>query len=84
MRYLQSKQFPNITWAISGRNESKLKALKDDMNVAADVPIMIADTSDQDSLQTAFAQAKIVLNCTGHNEEPRRSRLHTRLICNIY
>lgn len=65
VRYLQRKQFPNITWAISGRNESKLNALKCDLNLNSNVPVLIADTSDPQSLQTAFAQAKIVLNCTG-------------------
>eukprot|EP00603_Paraphysomonas_imperforata_P012700 CAMPEP_0114457414 /NCGR_PEP_ID=MMETSP0104-20121206/4150_1 /TAXON_ID=37642 ORGANISM="Paraphysomonas imperforata, Strain PA2" /NCGR_SAMPLE_ID=MMETSP0104 /ASSEMBLY_ACC=CAM_ASM_000202 /LENGTH=438 /DNA_ID=CAMNT_0001629959 /DNA_START=23 /DNA_END=1340 /DNA_ORIENTATION=+ len=66
VRYLHSKQFPGLTWAAAGRNESKLHGVLREVGVEADsVPVLIADTSDHDSLVSAFCQAKVVLNCTG-------------------
>jgi short subunit dehydrogenase-like uncharacterized protein len=35
------------------------------MELKSSVPVLVADTSDSPSLQAAFSQARIVLNCTG-------------------
>ena len=65
VRYLHNKNFENLTWGISGRSESKLIALKEELNLREDVPVLIANNTNPDSLVSAFSQATIVLNCTG-------------------
>jgi len=62
----RAAQEHRISWAVSGRNEGKLRATLDSagQRLGADLsstPIIISDSSDQ----PMAAQAKIVLNCVG-------------------
>jgi len=66
----RAAQEHRISWAVSGRNEGKLRATLDSagQRLGADLsstPIIISDSSDQPSLLAMAAQAKIVLNCVG-------------------
>lgn len=57
-------------WAIAGRSEAKLR---DVLRVATentgikvgDIPIIIADVKDEESLKNMAKQTKIILNCVG-------------------
>ena len=43
---------PNFSWAMAARSKSKLSSLKDELgNKAQNVPILTADSFDQESLQ---------------------------------
>lgn len=44
---------PNLTWAMAGRSESKLQALKESLGSNADeIPVIIADSADAEALQS--------------------------------
>lgn len=71
-----------LTWAISGRSMEKLQTVLANASKATgkeleSIPILIADTSSEESLVEMAKQAKIVLNCVGpyrfHGEKVVRS-----------
>jgi len=60
----------NLCWAVAGRSESRLRAVLDTAGKAvkdelSSIPIIIADSSDTNSLLSMASQAKVVLNCVG-------------------
>nr|GEX44606.1 probable mitochondrial saccharopine dehydrogenase-like oxidoreductase At5g39410 [Tanacetum cinerariifolium] len=61
-----SPDSPIKTLALAGRNSTKLtEALKWAAPSHPDVPILIADSSNQPSLRRMASQARLVLNCVG-------------------
>jgi short subunit dehydrogenase-like uncharacterized protein len=59
-----------LSWAVSGRNESKLlKVLENASETVGtnlkEIPKIICDCSDTESLSLMARQAKVVLNCVG-------------------
>ncbi|XP_037952147.1 saccharopine dehydrogenase-like oxidoreductase [Teleopsis dalmanni] len=60
----------DLQWGVAGRNESKIKKvlsdigskLKQDLN---DIPVVIADISDQKSLDLMAKKCKLIINCCG-------------------
>ena len=65
-RYLKnSSACSHIKWGICGRSFEKLDKLRHELNVAPEVPSIIADATAPESLLLAFTQAKVILNCTG-------------------
>jgi len=66
----RAAQEHGISWAVSGRNEGKLRAALDSAGARlgtslSSTPLIIADSADQPSLLAMAAQAKLVLNCVG-------------------
>ncbi|XP_061393624.1 saccharopine dehydrogenase-like oxidoreductase [Musca vetustissima] len=62
--------FRDFKWGIAGRNESKLKDLlvkvgKRTQQDLSHIPIIVADVSDQKSIENMAKKCKIVLNCCG-------------------
>jgi len=60
----------NITWAVAGRNEKKLKVILQNVEkntgISVDnVGIVIANVDDQDSLNEMAKVSGVVLNCVG-------------------
>jgi short subunit dehydrogenase-like uncharacterized protein len=53
----------NVTWAVAGRNRSKLQEILRLCNV--DVPMMVADAQDAAALATLAASARVVLSSAG-------------------
>ena len=51
----------NLTWAVAGRNESKIKEILDGKNV----PILIADSHDKESLVDLVKKTKVILTTVG-------------------
>ena len=49
VEYLASEERPT-KWAIAGRNEEKLKKIKDRFNLPSDIGLMIVDSNDQESI----------------------------------
>ena len=65
--YLQ-KQYGNgdeLNWAMAGRSADKLAAVRDQMQLPADTPLVIADSSDDASMQAMVDQTKAVITTVG-------------------
>ena len=70
VRNLQKEANKHLTWAVAGRTESKLtmvlKAASEATGqVVTDTPLIICDSSDQDSILGMAKQARLVVNCVG-------------------
>jgi short subunit dehydrogenase-like uncharacterized protein len=61
---------PGLTWAIAGRNETKLKAVLTEATLQTGIDVnsvatIIADVGDADSLVKMAKRTRLVLNCVG-------------------
>ncbi|MFT7339093.1 MAG: short subunit dehydrogenase-like uncharacterized protein [Marinobacter maritimus] len=55
-----------VTWAIAGRSESKLAELKSGLGAnASELPIILADATDDDALKTMCEQTRVVISTVG-------------------
>jgi short subunit dehydrogenase-like uncharacterized protein len=62
------KQFPGeqLSWAIAGRSEEKLIALKNKLGESAkDLPMMLADANDFEALKNLCQQTKVIMTTVG-------------------
>lgn len=55
----------DVSWAIAGRNVEKLEAVRDELGISGDLPLVVADASDPSSLHTMAARASVVLTTVG-------------------
>lgn len=56
----------DVNWAIAGRSEGKLQALKDDLGAAAaNLPMLLADANDDDALAAMCRQTRVVISTVG-------------------
>ena len=55
----------SVSWAIAGRSEEKLKAVSEDLKVGSNVPHLLVDSNDTDSIESMVKQAKCVLTTVG-------------------
>ena len=64
--YIQ-KQYAgsDLKWAMAGRSADKLEAVGKEMGVAADVPKIVANSSDLDSLAAMAKRTKVLLTTVG-------------------
>ena len=57
------KSYPTgLKWAIAGRNEAKLLELKSTLGLNANVDVVVADSSDQNSIDALAKSTKVVLS----------------------
>jgi len=68
--FARSKLCDGVTWAIAGRNESRLRKVLDDVGTRTgknvrDTSIIIADSGDEQSLVDMAKQAKVIVNTVG-------------------
>jgi short subunit dehydrogenase-like uncharacterized protein len=61
--YLAAHAPDGLRWAIAGRSESKLAAVRDKLGV--DVPTLVADASDASALADVVGQTKVVATTVG-------------------
>ena len=54
-----------LRWAMAGRSQTKLEAVRDEIGLPSDTPILVADTTDMSSLQLMADQARCVLSTVG-------------------
>ena len=55
-----------LSWAIAGRSESKLEGVRASLGEsAADLPLVVADSMDKDSLDAMVKQTKVVITTVG-------------------
>ena len=55
--------YPDLNWAISGRNKEKLENLKKELNLDCD--IFVADSDDYEAIQNFVKKTKVVLSAAG-------------------
>jgi short subunit dehydrogenase-like uncharacterized protein len=54
-----------VKWAMAGRSESRLNAVRDEIGAPPSVPLIVADSSDPASLAAMAKRAKCVLTTVG-------------------
>lgn len=68
-QYLAINSPPKLRWALAGRNQNKLKAVRDRLAAinpsCKDMALLSADAGDTPSLQTVAAQARVVITTVG-------------------
>ena len=54
-----------LTWAMAGRSQAKLEEVRDQMSFPADTPLVVADSSDEPSMQALVNRTKAVITTVG-------------------
>lgn len=54
-----------ISWAMAGRSHEKLIAVRDDLGVSEEVPLLIVDSNEKSSIADMVKQTKCVLTTVG-------------------
>lgn len=65
--YLQ-QQYGNgdtVSWAMAGRSHNKLEAVRDEIGLPKDTPLLVADAADQTSMQSMVDSSKLILTTVG-------------------
>ncbi len=63
-----AKQYPagsGVTWAMVGRSQDKLEAVRDEIAAPADTPLVVADAGDPASVKALAESARVVLTTVG-------------------
>ncbi|MFC4699665.1 saccharopine dehydrogenase family protein [Glaciecola siphonariae] len=55
----------SLSWAMAGRSLDKLKSVRDEMGIASDIALIVADGDDDSALEAMAAQGKVVLTTVG-------------------
>ncbi|BFM17296.1 saccharopine dehydrogenase NADP-binding domain-containing protein [Maricurvus nonylphenolicus] len=55
----------DVNWAMAGRSLEKLQAVRDEMGIGKDVPLVVADASEQSSIDAMVASTNVVLTTVG-------------------
>lgn len=61
-KYLK-ENYPDLSWAIGGRNKNKLEQLKNEMNLTCD--ILIADAENYEDLSNMVKETKVLITTAG-------------------
>lgn len=54
-----------LRWALSGRSASRLQAVRDELGVPGDVPLLVTDVTDPASLRAMTGATRLVLTTVG-------------------
>ena len=67
VEYMQEKygKGEGVSWAIAGRSEEKLNAVREDLKVGSNVSQLLVDSNDADSIASMVQQTKCVLTTVG-------------------
>ena len=67
VEYMQEKygNDEDVSWAIAGRSKEKLIAVSEDLKVGSNVPHLLVDSNDSDSIVSMMQQTKCVLTTVG-------------------
>ena len=64
VEYLRDYQGESFTWAMAGRSASKLAQVQQDKGVEH-IPVIVADSHDEQALTAMCAQAKVIISTVG-------------------
>ena len=54
-----------LVWAMAGRSQSKLEQVRDEMGISADLPLVVADSSNLDSIKAMVERTAVVCTTVG-------------------
>lgn len=63
-RHLADNYGESLNWAIGGRNSKKLEELRDQLGMPS-LPVVIADSNDQDSLEQLANRSRVICTTVG-------------------
>ena len=63
-KYLAQHTSETFSWAIAGRNQTKLESLKSELGLA-DLPILVADSHDEGALRGISEQTNVIITTVG-------------------
>lgn len=63
--YLSHEYGKTVAWAMAGRSEDKLRAVRDEIGAPADTPLVVADASDPASLKAMAERTRAVITTVG-------------------
>lgn len=55
----------DLRWAIAGRSQEKLEAVRDDLGISAELPLVVADASDSGSVKAMVERTSVVISTVG-------------------
>jgi len=55
----------DLAWAMAGRSQSKLEQVRDEMGLPEDTPLVVADSSDETSMQAMVDSTKAIITTVG-------------------
>lgn len=55
----------DVKWALAGRSKDKLERVRRDLGISADVPLLVADSNDTESMTQLAQRSKVVLTTVG-------------------
>lgn len=56
---------PTLRWAMAGRSADKLAAVRDEIKAPANLPLVVADTSDPASLYAMVERTRVIITTVG-------------------
>ncbi|WP_373185543.1 trans-acting enoyl reductase family protein [Halopseudomonas sp.] len=54
-----------VKWAMAGRSQDKIDSVRDEMGIPADVPTIVADANDLNSIKTMVENTRVLLTTVG-------------------
>lgn len=63
--YLQGEYGDDLSWAMAGRSMDKLKSVRSEMGLPDSIDLIVADSSDPDSLSAMCLRTKAVITTVG-------------------
>lgn len=65
-QYSSNGSYANeVKWAMAGRSEQKLAQVRDEMQIDSNVPLLVADSDDENSLRELCEQTTVVISAVG-------------------
>jgi len=55
----------DVIWAMAGRSQAKLEAVRDEMGIPKEVPFVISDASDYSSIEAMVKRTSVILTTVG-------------------
>ena len=55
----------DVSWAMAGRSQEKLAAVRDELGISASIPLVVADASDPASVRAMVERTSVVLTTVG-------------------
>lgn len=55
----------SIRWAMAGRSINKLQAVRDQLGIPHDIPLIVADSSDREAIQAMVVQSRVIITAVG-------------------
>jgi len=55
----------DVKWAMAGRSQQKLESVRDEMSISVDVPLIVADASNLESIKAMVERSKVIITTVG-------------------